>query len=64
MEIMDKLCFVRHTNPVSVHKIKNNYERTRVGMSVSVFNHSVLTQVIYHTKSLGDGASQHTKVWL
>ena len=57
----DKLCFVRHTNPVSGHKFKNNYEGTSGRMNVSGvlsgFNHALHTQNIYHTKTLGDGDS-------
>jgi hypothetical protein len=61
MQIMNKLCFVRHTNPVSGHKFKNNYQGTSGGKSVSglpnSFNHSLRTKGIYQTKSLGDGDS-------
>lgn len=35
MEIMNKLCFVCHTNPVSEHKFKNKYKGTSGGLKVS-----------------------------
>jgi hypothetical protein len=61
MKIINKLRFVRHTNPVSDHKFTNNYEGTSGGIKVSgvlsSFNHSLRTKGIYHTKSLGDGDS-------
>jgi hypothetical protein len=68
MEIMNRLCFVRHINPVSGHKFKNNYEGTSGVTNVSgvlnTSNHSLRTKDIYHTKSLGDEDSTAHQGWL
>jgi hypothetical protein len=61
MKIMNKLCFVCHTNPVSESKYKNKYEGTNGELKVSgvinIFSSSIRAQGIYNTKSLGDGES-------
>jgi hypothetical protein len=60
VEIMNKICFVCHTNPTSQHECKKNHEGISGGMEgaavLNIFNHSLYTQGIgtCYTKYLGD----------
>jgi hypothetical protein len=62
IEIMNKFCFVCHTNPTSQHDCKMNHEGISGGMEgagvLNIFNCSLHTEGICYTKYLGDGDSK------